>query len=192
MQDRVMVFIDLRNMTKSVKMDSQFSRLDFEFLVNYLLMGRKLLAAYIFDSKGVLEADDRSRAFHDLLRYKGFRVIARDSFDVERDEQKEVDVAMACQIVVHALRDNYDTAIVVSGDRDFIPAIQFVNVKESLEFQTGGIIPLQIALLSVQPGGLGAAGHLGTDDLQGQRCPVRIAGGQDKGQKQGDSFHLLS
>ena len=126
-QDRVMVFIDLRNMTKSVKMDSQFSRLDFEFLVNYLLFGRKLLAAYIFDSKGVLETDDRSRAFHDLLRYKGFRVIARDSFDVEKDEQKEVDVAMACQIVVHALRDNYDTAIVVSGDRDFIPAIQEVQ-----------------------------------------------------------------
>ena len=56
-QDRVMVFIDLRNMTKSVKMDSQFSRLDFEFLVNYLLFGRKLLAAYIFDSKGVLETE---------------------------------------------------------------------------------------------------------------------------------------
>ena len=87
-----------------------------------------------------------------------------------------------------------DDGIVPAVDilQDFIPAIQFVNVKESLEFQTGGIIPLQIALLSVQPGGLGAAGHLGTDDLQGQRCPVRIAGGQDKGQKQGDSFHLLS
>lgn len=127
MNDRVMVFIDLRNMTKSVQMDSKFSKLDFEYLVNYLLSGRKLIAAYIFDSKGVLDTDDRSRSFHDLLRYKGFRVIARDSFDVEKDEQKEVDVAMACQMVVHALKDNYDVAIVLSGDRDFIPAIQEVQ-----------------------------------------------------------------
>jgi len=34
---------------------------------------------------------------------------------------------MACEMVVHALRDHYDVAIVVSGDRDFIPAIQQIQ-----------------------------------------------------------------
>ena len=34
---------------------------------------------------------------------------------------------MACEMVVHALKDNYDVAIVISGDRDFVPAIQHVQ-----------------------------------------------------------------
>jgi uncharacterized LabA/DUF88 family protein len=57
----------------------------------------------------------------------GFRVIARESYDPIKREQKEVDVAMACEMVVHALRNSYDIAIVVSGDQDFVPAIQHVQ-----------------------------------------------------------------
>lgn len=126
-EDRVMMFIDLRNLTKSVSKDSRYSRIDFVSLARCLKGPRKLVAAYIFDSKGALDATDNSRRFHDYLRYKGFRVIARDSFDLEQNVQKEVDVALAVQMVVHAFKDNYDVAIVVSGDRDFIPAIQEVQ-----------------------------------------------------------------
>jgi uncharacterized protein (TIGR00288 family) len=41
--------------------------------------------------------------------------------------QKEVDVAMACRMVTHAMKDSYDVAVVVSGDRDFVPAIEAVQ-----------------------------------------------------------------
>lgn len=126
-EDRVMLFIDLRNMTKSIQMDAPFFRLDFVALARQLKGPRQLIAAYIFDSKGVMDSEDKTRRFHDYLRYKGFRVVARDSYDLDRDEQKEVDVAMACKMVVHALKDHYDVAVVVSGDRDFIPAIQEVQ-----------------------------------------------------------------
>ena len=126
-EDRVMIFIDLRNMTKSIGTDIKFSRLDFVRMATYLRGPRKLVAAYIFDSKGVLEAEDKSKRFHDYLRHMGFRVIARNSYDTAKDEQKEVDVAMAVQMVVHALKDNYDVAIVVSGDRDFLPAVQEIQ-----------------------------------------------------------------
>ena len=126
-KDRVMMFIDLRNITKSVSADSKYSKVDFVSLARCLKGPRKLVAAYIFDSKGAIEATDNSKRFHDYLRYKGFRVIARDSYDPDQNVQKEVDVAMAVQMVVHAFKDNYDVAIVVSGDRDFIPAIQEVQ-----------------------------------------------------------------
>ena len=36
-------------------------------------------------------------------------------------------MAMACEMVAHAYKDNYDVAIVVSGDRDFVPAIQHIQ-----------------------------------------------------------------
>ena len=125
--DRVMVFIDLRNMIGSIQVDAAFTRFDFVALSRHLRGPRKLVGAYVFDSKGIFDGEDTTRRFHDYLRYKGFRVMARDAYDPERDEQKEVDVAMACKMVVHALKDHYDVCIVVSGDRDFIPAVQEVQ-----------------------------------------------------------------
>jgi uncharacterized LabA/DUF88 family protein len=125
--DRVMIFVDLMNMKKSVTKDSSYTDLDYIALARILKGPRKLVGAYVFDSKNIVDSEDRTKRFHDMLRYNGFRVIARDSYDSEAKIQKEVDVAMAVQMVVHAMRDNYDVAVVVSGDRDFIPAIQEIQ-----------------------------------------------------------------
>jgi uncharacterized LabA/DUF88 family protein len=124
-----MLFIDLRNILESVNIieKSAYFRLDLYSLAVHLVGSRELVAAYVFDTRKPFGEDDNSARFHDRLRYLGFRVIARESFDPIRKEQKEVDVAMACEMVVHALRDGYDIAIVVSGDQDFVPAIQHVQ-----------------------------------------------------------------
>ena len=127
-ESRVMIFIDLRNIVSSVAMTQSFPfKTDFYSLARLLAGQRNVLAAYVFD--GTIGDDEdsaaRTRKYHDYLRYTGFRVVERNS--VEGREQKEVDVAMACEMVVHALKDNYDVAIVISGDRDFVPAIQHVQ-----------------------------------------------------------------
>ena len=128
-QNKVMIFIDLRNVSESVKVieKSNLFRLDYENLAVQLVGARELVAAYVFDTRKPFGEDDITARFHDRLRYLGFRVVARESYDPVKKEQKEVDVAMACEMVVHALRDNYDIAIVVSGDQDFVPAIQHVQ-----------------------------------------------------------------
>jgi uncharacterized LabA/DUF88 family protein len=123
--DKVMMFIDLRNMLRSV--ETLPFRLDLETLVRNLVGPRELAAAYVFDSRMPIGSDDTSKRLHDKLRYLGFRVMVREAYDSVKGEQKEVDVAMACEMVVHALRGHYDVAIVVSGDRDFIPAMQQVQ-----------------------------------------------------------------
>ena len=41
--------------------------------------------------------------------------------------EKGVDVMLATDLVTHAYKDHYDTAIVVSGDADFYPALQAVK-----------------------------------------------------------------
>ncbi len=127
-ESRVMIFIDLRNILSSVATMQSFPfKIDFYSLARLLAGQRNVLAAYVFD--GTMGDDEdsaaRTRKFHDYLRYNGFRVVERNS--VEGREQKEVDVAMACEMVVHALKDNYDVAIVISGDRDFVPALQHVQ-----------------------------------------------------------------
>ena len=126
--NKVMMFIDLRNVLKSVEsMEAMSFRLDLYALTINILGSRELVAAYVFDSKAREGTEDRSKKLHDRLRYLGFRVITRDAFDPDAREQKEVDVAMASEMLVHALRNHFDVAIVVSGDRDFIPAIEHVK-----------------------------------------------------------------
>jgi len=124
-----MLFIDLRNVLESVNVIEKSSpfTLDLYSMAVQLADSRELVAAYVFDTRRPFGEDDGSVRIHDRLRYLGFRVVARESFDPVKKEQKEVDVAMACEMVVHALRDNYDIAIVVSGDQDFVPAIQHVQ-----------------------------------------------------------------
>jgi len=127
--NKVMMFIDLRHVSESMKVveTSTPFKLDYYRLAVQLVGSRELVAAYVFDTRKPYGEDDSSARFHDKLRHDGFRVIARESFDNENKKQKEVDVAMACEMVVHALRDHYDVAIVVAGDRDFVPAVQHVQ-----------------------------------------------------------------
>ena len=126
---RVMVFIDLRNIIKgAAKEISGPFTVDFVSMTEQLVDGRNLKAAYVFDGRG----DDTSGEeacvnFHRRLEFEGFRVITRPSRDSDTREQKEVDVSMACTMLRHAIRDDFDTAIVVSGDRDFVPAIKMVQ-----------------------------------------------------------------
>lgn len=126
-QDRVMIFIDLRNLMGNVRDDADVCKLNFVTIVNILCNHRRLVAAYVFDGKNVVDGDDRSRTFHDYLSHLGFRVVARDCYSVEENRQKEVDVSLACQMLRSACHDQYDVAILVSGDRDYVPAVEAVQ-----------------------------------------------------------------
>lgn len=129
--DRVMEFVDLRNI-----MDAELVRvrrasgweLDFSALARGLPGQRRLVGAYMFDTlrksqSGYISGLSLVRA----LRHQGFRVVAPTDEPEEVGPQKEADVLLATELLVQAHRDSYDVAIVVSGDRDFIPAIRAVQ-----------------------------------------------------------------
>ena len=125
---RVMIFIDYRNVHGSIKLIGDDIELDLVRLTHLLTGRRQLMGAYVFDArKRFTSKDDKVWMLHEKFRDQGFRVVARESFEIYKQEQKEVDVALASEMVVHALKDHYDVAIVVSGDRDFVPAIQHVQ-----------------------------------------------------------------
>jgi len=123
--ERVMIFIDLRNVLGSIKDFRRLgAKLDFEELVESLRDGRRLVGTYVFDGT---RTDGLSSKIHDELRNLGFRVITRTCYEKETNAQKEIDVAMSCEILSQAYRDSYDSAIVVSGDRDFRPAVESIQ-----------------------------------------------------------------
>ena len=122
--NRVAVFVDLENVLKMSKRFNEDLRTDFEGMIGNLVGERKLTGVYMFDS---IRKDGSCSVFHDMLRGKGFTVIARMSYDPETGTQKEVDVALACEVLSQAYTNSYDIAILVSGDRDFRPVIEQIQ-----------------------------------------------------------------
>jgi len=124
--DRVMIFIDISNTNhKIADLGLRKAFLDYEELVRILLGERRLAAAYMFDS---CSPESPKRNYHNALAQKGFRMDIRECKE-DSTCQKEVDVAMARRMIVAACDNLYDVAIVVSGDRDFVPAVDEVQLR---------------------------------------------------------------
>lgn len=129
--DRVMVFIDYRNICDMAQ-GIELGHIDLYRLTQILVANRQLEGAYVFDAVSrFVSKDDANIKIHDKLQRIGFRVVERRSLDYNREtnkvDQKEVDVSLACEMLEHALRDHYDVAVVVSGDRDFVPVMEKVQ-----------------------------------------------------------------
>ena len=62
---------------------------------------------------------------HDAVEFRRAGAIRYDLFTGELGQEKAVDVKLATDLIV--LRDIYDTAIIVSGDQDYVPAVQVVK-----------------------------------------------------------------
>lgn len=121
--ERVMVFIDVRNINKSCDYkDSDPYRIDYTAAVRELVGNRTLVAAYMFDGQS-----DVAKPFHDSMSYRGFHVVLRDAYEPTENRQKEVDVSMASTMLSQAYKHTFDTAIVMSGDRDFLPSMELIR-----------------------------------------------------------------
>jgi uncharacterized LabA/DUF88 family protein len=126
-----MVFVDLRNILSADLVRARRTQgweLDLVALVRSLPGNRRLVGAYAFDTLRRQEDGYISRlSLVRALRFQGFRVITTTDEPDEPETQKEADVMLATELLVQAYHGTYDVAIVVSGDRDFIPAIRAVQ-----------------------------------------------------------------
>ena len=67
-----------------------------------------------------------NQLLYDSLRSNGF-IIKPLKNDSEKKIQKGVDVYIACSMLKHAFENQYDTAVILSGDKDFLPVIEMVR-----------------------------------------------------------------
>jgi uncharacterized LabA/DUF88 family protein len=84
-------------------------------------------------------------AAHDAIEFRRAGAIAYGLFDQRLGVEKAVDVKLATDLII--LRDIYDVAIIVSGDQDYVPAVQVVKdsgktvVNVAFETRSGKLLP---------------------------------------------------
>lgn len=130
---RVMIFIDGSNLYHVLKQNTDKQNLDYKKFAEKLCGDRELIRTYYYnirqesaDNPNLAESQDRFlNALYetDYLEVKLGIWKPRGNTMVE----KGVDVMIASDLISHAYEDHYDTAILVSGDADFYPALQVVK-----------------------------------------------------------------
>ncbi len=133
MQRRVMIFIDGSNFYHSIREMMGRVNVDYRCLVKKLVGGRELIRAYYYipliNREGAEEqfiAQQRFLAYLQEVPYfqvKYGKLMRQGEILVE----KSIDVLLAVDMVRYAALDTYDTAVLISGDGDFAPAVNVVK-----------------------------------------------------------------
>ncbi len=140
--ERIIIFIDGSNLYHIVKKlvpERKANDFDFEKFVKYLVNDRKLVRIYYYncpmDRRKSEEGYVKQQRFFDkiqripkftfvLCRMQKKKINGKTTY-----EAKEDDIHLAVDMVKLAYNDAYDTAILVSSDGDFVPAVQAIKEK---------------------------------------------------------------
>lgn len=147
MTDRVCVFIDGSNFYHGLKHNISRTDIDFYKFSQKLCRDRKLIRTYYYnvplDREDNEEQYKAQQRFFDSLKKTPFlelklgRLVSRNGIKTE----KGVDIFLAVDMLRFASTDTYDTAILVSGDGDFVSAVNAVKDLgkhvENAQFRSG-------------------------------------------------------
>lgn len=121
---RVAVFIDGNNLFHAAR----FHNLDIDYnkLLRVLLGDGRLLRAFFYT--GVDAGAERQQGFLLWMRRNGFRVVQKElKTFLDGTRKANLDVEIAVDML--SLAGRYDTAVLVSGDEDFVYALNAVAYK---------------------------------------------------------------
>jgi uncharacterized LabA/DUF88 family protein len=140
--EKVMIFIDgsnLYHIIKSLIPDKKPNDFDFKKFIDRILDGRKLVRVYYYNCPLDISRDfdayvKQQKFFERLKKIENFNLVLCRMQKVKIDGKiiyqiKEDDIHLAVDMIKLAYNDAYDTAILVSSDGDFVPAVKAVQEK---------------------------------------------------------------
>jgi len=125
--ERITIFIDNSNIFKGFQKYN--IQADYEKLKILITRGRKLDAIYLYEGV-VYPMSPGKKSWYEQLTIRSSYII-KVSFDkiVKTGAiEKKVDINIAIDVVALTYEDVYDTAVLVSGDGDFLPVVK--KIKE--------------------------------------------------------------
>ena len=130
---RVMIFIDGSNLYHVLKQNTDKRDLDYKKFSQKLCGDRELIRTYYYNIRQESPDNPQLAASQDRFLnalYETEYLEVKLGIWKQRGHtmvEKGVDVMIAADLISHAYEDHYDTAILVSGDADFYPALQVVK-----------------------------------------------------------------
>ena len=125
--ERISIFIDNSNIFKGFR--KYDIKADYEKLKNLLARGRDIQDIFLYEGVVYPMSLEKKKWYKELTNRSGY--IIKASFDKIAASgviEKKVDINIAIDIISLAYEDAYDTAVLVSGDGDFVPVVR--KVKE--------------------------------------------------------------
>lgn len=133
MEEVIAIFIDGSNLYHNLKNNCIKPKIDFQKFIDKLAAGRKILRTYYYisplDQKAELLAYKKQQQFFNTLRKIPYFDLKLGRLEKRRTTyvEKGIDVNIAVDMIKHAHRKIYSTAILVNADADFVSAIEFVK-----------------------------------------------------------------
>lgn len=134
--ERVAIFIDGSNFYHSTAKKGK--KVNFQRLINELIGDKKLVNVYYYVAPLDFETNPKKYWKHQkflniLKKIPKFNVVLCNLKKLKKKDGsfefvvKGDDALLICDLIMGAVKDLYDTAIIVSGDEDFAPVIKIVQ-----------------------------------------------------------------
>ena len=134
--ERVMIFIDGSNMYHSLRHFFKRADIDIGSFCQKILNKRRLVRIYYYNAK-VGQKEEPERYLDQEKFFSGVEAIPYTELRLGRlvynnwpgtpPYEKGVDIQLATDMITHSFKNNYDVAILVAGDNDFVGALQAVK-----------------------------------------------------------------
>jgi uncharacterized LabA/DUF88 family protein len=123
---KAMVFVDGTNLFHRLDAAKLNLTLDLSNIVTSFLQGRQLVRVYLYT---ITEHLTKAKGFHGDHITNGIRIVFGDGIPLKDGNIKEkgVDALLVSDLVYHAAVKNYDYALVVTVDTDFVRPLRRVE-----------------------------------------------------------------
>ena len=131
--ERIIIFIDNSNIFKGFQKYN--IKADYEKLKNMITKERKLQNIYLYEGIVYPISPEKKKWYEDLSKRSGYEIkVSFDKIALHDIMEKKIDIQIAIDIISLAYENAYDTAILVSGDGDFLPIVKKItSLNKKLE-----------------------------------------------------------
>jgi uncharacterized LabA/DUF88 family protein len=124
--EQIIIFIDNSNIFKGFQKYS--IKADYEKLKNEIKKDRNLNNIFLYEGVVYPINPEKKKWYENLSKNSGYVIKASfDKIALNNTFEKKIDIQIAIDIISLAYENAYDTAVLVSGDGDFVPVVKKVK-----------------------------------------------------------------
>lgn len=134
MRERVAIFIDGSNLYNGMRENLQSTRVNLSEFIKQMQKDRRLVRTYYYNAPLTEDYDEELREgqgrFFESLRRIPYVTVRLGRLHRRNDGslvEKGIDVSIAVESLALAYEDAYDTAVLVSGDGDYVELVEAIK-----------------------------------------------------------------